>query len=126
MVGKFLNLDDDTPGMPGIDAKIGAGLKKREKPKRDRADPQAVARAGEAHGFTRASGTPPARPAKPKPEPEKAQARRGRPPLNEPMTYWRIYVAPDLRDELNALRDTEGRRLNDVLRDMLAAYKAQK
>ncbi len=128
MVGKFLNLDDDAPGTAGLDAKIGAGLKKREKPKRDRADPQAVARAGEAHGFTRASGTPSVKVSKPNPEPQKppAQPRRGRPPLNEQMTYWRIYVAPDLRDELNALRDKEGRRLNDVLRDMLAAYKAQK
>ncbi|WP_269429370.1 hypothetical protein [Paracoccus sanguinis] len=42
------------------------------------------------------------------------------------MTYWRIYVSPTLRDELNILRDQEGRRLNDLLRDMLAAYRAQK
>jgi hypothetical protein len=121
MVGKFLNLDDDTPG---VDAKIGAGLKKKAKPKRDRADTQAVARAGEAHGFTRATQPQPVRPQKVKLEPEKP--RRGRPPLNETMIYWRIYVAPDLRDELNALRDKEGRRLNDLLRDMLSAYQAQK
>ena len=120
MVGKFLNLDDDAPG---VDAKIGAGLKKKARPKRARADAQAVARAGEAHGFTRATGTPPMKAKKPKLEPEKP--RRGRPPLNEQMTYWRIYVAPELRDELNALRDNEGRRLNDVLQDMLKAYKAQ-
>lgn len=121
MVGKFLNLDDDTPGM---DARLGAGLKKKIKPKRDRADPQAVARAGEAHGFTRATQPQPVRAKKPAIEPEKP--RRGRPPLNEQMTYWRIYVAPDLRDELNALRDKEGRRLNDLLQDMLAAYKSRK
>jgi hypothetical protein len=121
MVGKFLNLDDDAP-TPS--ATLGAGLKKKEKPKRDRADPQAVARAGEAHGFTRSSGAPPVRVSKPRLEPEKP--RRGRPPLNEQMTYWRIYVAPELRDELNALRDKEGRRLNDVLQDMLKAYKAGK
>lgn len=124
MVGKFLNLDDETPGVPGLDARIGGGLKKKAKPKRDRADTQAVARAGEAHGFTRATGTPPVRVSKPKLEPERP--RRGRPPLNEQMTYWRIYVSPELRDELNALRDKEGRRLNDVLQDMLAAYKARK
>lgn len=125
MVGKFLNLDDETPGM---DARIGAGLKKKERPKRDRADPQAVARAGEAHGFTRASGTPALIVSKPALEPKKTPKapRRGRPPLNEQMTYWRIYVAPDLRDELNTLRDKEGRRLNDLLQDMLAAYKARK
>lgn len=118
MVGKFLNLDDDAPGM---DMKIGAGLKKKAKPKRDRADAQAVARAGEAHGFTRATQPQPVPVKAPKPGP--AAPRRGRPPLNEQMTYWRIYVAPDLRDALNALRDKEGRRLNDVLRDMLETYK---
>jgi hypothetical protein len=42
------------------------------------------------------------------------------------MTYWRIYVSPDLREQLNALRDKEGRRLNDVLQDMLDAYEAAK
>lgn len=118
MVGKFLNLDDDAPGM---DLKIGAGLKKKAKPKRDRADAQAVARAGEAHGFTRATQPQPIPVKKPKADPK--APRRGRPPLNEQMTYWRIYVAPDLRDELNTLRDQEGRRLNDLLRDMLDAYK---
>lgn len=122
MVGKFLNLDDDDAPRP--DATLGAGLKKKSKPKRDRADAQAVARAGEAHGFTRATQPQPVRAKKPKLEPD--QPRRGRPPLNEAMTYWRIYVAPDLRDDLNALRDKEGRRLNDVLRDMLKAYKASK
>ena len=124
MVGKFLNLDDEPAGTPGLDARLGGGLKKKAKPKRDRADTQAVARAGEAHGFTRATGTPSVRVSKPKLEPEKP--RRGRPPLNEQMTYWRIYVSPELRDELNALRDKEGRRLNDLLQDMLAAYKARK
>lgn len=128
MVGKFLNLDDDTGSnrAPRLDTGIGAGLKRKAKPKRDRADAKAVARAGEAHGFTRATQPQPA-PAqskKPKLEPEKP--RRGRPPLNEQMTYWRIYVAPELRDELNALRDKEGRRLNDVLRDMLDTYKKLK
>lgn len=124
MVGKFLNLDDDAPKTPSLDAKIGAGLKKKIKPKRDRADPQAVARAGEAHGFTRATGSPKKPVSKPALEPK--SPRRGRPPLNEQMTYWRIYVAPDLRDELNALRDKEGRRLNDLLQDMLKAYKQSK
>ena len=78
-------------------------------------DRGAVARAGEAHGFTRTTDAP-----------VPTGARRGRPPLNEQMTYWRIYVSPTLRDELNILRDQEGRRLNDLLRDMLAAYRAQK
>ncbi|MEP4199301.1 MAG: hypothetical protein ABJL99_27055 [Aliishimia sp.] len=121
MVGKFLNLDDDTPKP---DASIGAGLKRKPKPQRGRADTKAVAAAGEAHGFTRATQPQPPRAKKPKLEPD--QPRRGRPPLNEAMTYWRIYVAPDLRDELNAIRDKEGKRLNDVLRDMLAVYKSQK
>lgn len=122
MVGKFLNLDDDDA--PKTDVSIGAGLKKKPKPVRGRADTKAVAAAGKVHGFTRATQPQPVRASKPKLEPD--SPRRGRPPLNEAMTYWRIYVAPDLRDELNAIRDTEGKRLNDVLRDMLSAYKAQK
>lgn len=40
------------------------------------------------------------------------------------MTYWRIYVREDLREALNSLRDQEGRRLNDLLEDMLQAYQA--
>lgn len=122
MVGKFLNLDEDDAPKP--DVRIGAGLKKKSKPNRGRADAEAVAKAGEAHGFTRATQPQPVRVAKPKLEPD--TPRRGRPPLKEDMTYWRIYIAPELRDELNALRDQEGRRLNDVLKDMLSAYKAQR
>lgn len=48
--------------------------------------------------------------------------RRGRPPKGENMSYWRVYVAPALRDKLSAMRSDEGRRLNDILQDMLAAY----
>jgi len=118
-MSKFLNLDDpETDPKPGVS--IGGGLKKRAKPVRKQADKAAVAKAGEAHGFTRATA--------PEKDPEQSRQapRRGRPPLNEVMTYWRIYIHPELRDELNVLRDEEGRRLNDVLRDMLAVYKRQK
>lgn len=112
MAGTFLNLsDDDQAEAP--EPKIGAGLKRKKKPARPRADPEAVAAAGKAHGFTRSTeaDAPPSTP------------RRGRPPLNQDMTYWRIYVSSDLRHQLNALRDKEGRRLNDVLADMLDAYQ---
>lgn len=111
MATSFLNLDDDD-GNPGPDIKIGAGLKSKQKVTRAQPDKNAVAKAGEAHGFTRT--TEPAAPVSP--------PRRGRPPLNEDMTYWRIYLSSKLRDELNALRDEEGRRLNDVIEDMLIAY----
>jgi len=107
MSGKFLNLDQDA-------SQIGAGLSKLKKVKRPQRDKEAVAKAGEKHGFTRSTGDAP------------AGMRRGRPPLNEPMTYWRIYLRQDLRDELNELRDSEHRRLNDLLEDMLQAYKATK
>lgn len=107
----FLNMDDDEPDLP----RIGAGLKKKSSD-RPEVDAAAAARVGEAHGFTRTTNSPPVF----------QPPRRGRPPLNESMTYWRIYVAPDLRAELNALRDTEGRRLNDLLRDMLEVYKGEK
>lgn len=115
MVGKFLNLDDDldAPTTP----KIGSALKSKPKKQHTKADLAAVAAAGRAHGFNRSTETAP--------PPQQGQ-RRGRPPLNEDMTYWRIYVASDLRNELNQLRDEEGRRLNDVLADMLAVYREQK
>lgn len=107
----FLNLDND----PLETASLGSGLKSRRTAAKPTIDRGAVARAGEAHGFTRTTDTP-----------LPTGARRGRPPLNEQMTYWRIYVSPALRDELNILRDQEGRRLNDLLMDMLVAYRAQK
>ena len=115
MAGTFLNLNDDDQEEPQA-PKIGAGLKRKKKNSRPRADTEAVAAAGRANGFTRSTDT-----AQPSSAP-----RRGRPPLNEDMTYWRIYVSSDLRNQLNALRDQEGRRLNDVLADMLAAYSNAK
>ena len=42
------------------------------------------------------------------------------------MTYWRVYVSAELREELNKLRDEEGRRLDDVLVDTLEAYRESK
>lgn len=112
MAGTFLNLNDDDQD-EAIEPKIGAGLKLKKKSSRPRADAEAVAAAGRANGFNRSTET-----TQPPPSP-----RRGRPPLNEDMTYWRIYVSSDLRNQLNELRDQEGRRLNDVLADMLAAYQ---
>lgn len=112
MAGTFLNLsDDDQEEAP--EPKIGAGLKRKKKGSRPRADAEAVAAAGRKNGFNRSTDTVQSSPA----------PRRGRPPLNEDMTYWRIYVSSDLRNQLNELRDKEGRRLNDVLADMLTAYQ---
>ena len=115
MAGTFLNLNDDDHEEAQV-PKIGAGLKRKKKGSRPRADAEAVAAAGRANGFNRSTDT-----SQPSPTP-----RRGRPPLNEDMTYWRIYVSSDLRNQLNALRDEEGRRLNDVLADMLSAYQSGK
>lgn len=115
MGNSFLNLDDDD-GSSSKDVSIGAGLKSKQKVPRLRADKEAVAKAGEAHGFTRST----------EPAVIKSSARKGRPPLNEDMTYWRIYLSSSLRNELNQIRDAEGRRLNDVLEDMLEAYRALK
>ena len=114
MANSFLNLDDDDK--PGTDIKIGAGLKRKPKASRTKPDKDAVAKAGEAHGFTRST----------EPAAVSTSPRRGRPPLNEDMTYWRIYLSSALRDELNQLRDEEGRRLNDVIEDMLKAYRDTK
>lgn len=115
MAGTFLNLSDDDQE-EAIEPKIGAGLKRKKQISRPRADAEAVAAAGRANGFNRSTDI-----AQPPPAP-----RRGRPPLNEDMTYWRIYVSSDLRNRLNELRDKEGRRLNDVLSDMLDAYEDRK
>ena len=112
MVETFLNLNDDDPEETP-EPKIGAGLKRKKKEPRPRTNAEDVAAAGRAHGFTRSTE------ATHSPQ----TPRRGRPPLNEDMTYWRIYVSSDLRNQLNELRDKEGRRLNDVLADMLDAYR---
>ena len=112
MAPTFLNLDDDG-AEEDPEPKLGAKLKRKKKIARPRADPEAVAAAGRANGFARSTDT----------AQERSAPRRGRPPLNEDMTYWRIYVASGLRTQLNALRDQEGRRLNDLLADMLAAYQ---
>jgi hypothetical protein len=112
MAGTFLNLSNDDQD-EAKEPKIGAGLKRKKKSPRPRADAEAVAAAGRANGFNRSTETIQSPPS----------PRRGRPPLNEDMTYWRIYVSSDLRNQLNELRDQEGRRLNDVLADMLAAYQ---
>ncbi|MEM6890358.1 MAG: hypothetical protein AAF636_19825 [Pseudomonadota bacterium] len=114
MAGTFLNLSDDDQG-DASEPKIGAGLKRKKRTSRPRVDAEAVAAAGRANGFNRSTDTD-----QPSPAP-----RRGRPPLNEDMTYWRIYVSSDLRNQLNELRDNEGRRLNDVLADMLVAYQSE-
>lgn len=111
MAGTFLNFDKDDQE-EAQEPKIGAGLK-RKKGAHPRVDTEAVAAAGRANGFNRPTdiSLPSSAP------------RRGRPPLNEGMTYWRIYISADLRSQLSALRDQEGRRLNDVLADMLATYQ---
>ena len=119
MAGTFLNLSDDDED-EALEPKIGAGLKRKKKRARPRADPEAVAAAGRANGFNRS--TEASKPSREASRPA-STPRRGRPPLNEDMTYWRIYVSPDLRNQLNALRDEENRRLNDVLADMLVAYR---
>ncbi len=112
MVGKFLNLDDETPT-------IGQGLKTKKKGVSRPIDKDAIAETGKAHGFDRTTSTATTK------HGSIEQPRRGRPPLNDEMVYWRIYVSPSLRAELNKVRDQEGRRLNDVLEDMLAAYRVQ-
>lgn len=116
MAGSFLNLDD-TELQDDAHPKLGSGIKKKKKPERQKADPSVIAEAGKAHGFTRTTDPVPT---------HRTSPRKGRPPLNDEMTYWRIYVAPQLREELNALRDHEGRRLNDVLEEMLKVYKSAK
>lgn len=111
MKKSFLNMDlDDNENTNNEN--IGSGLKSRKKTIRPKADRKAIARAGEENGFTRTT----------EPSAVLNVARRGRPSLNQDMVYWRIYLSRNLREELNQLRDEEGRRLSDVIEDMLDAY----
>ncbi len=108
----FLNLDEDGGG-----TRIGDQLRGRPgKAKVDRAKFDGVAAISERHGFGRGTrdGTGTA----------VAPRRMGRPPLNQDMGYWRIYVSPELRGRLTETSSREGRRLNDLLEDALAAYEA--
>ena len=115
MTSSFLNLDDDQDDISPV---IGAGIKSKPKKIRGKTDIVAVAQAGAENGFTRRT--------EPSATTENLGPRLGRPPLKEDMIYWRIYLPSSLRKELNDLRDEEGRRLSDVIDDMLTAYLATK
>jgi len=83
----FLNLDED-----GADTRIGDGLKGQPKrAKADRTKFSEVAIIGAQHGFTRGTGDR---------ETAITSHRPGRPPLNQNMGYWRIYISPELRRRL--------------------------
>lgn len=115
MSTSFLNMDDET--QESTDSSLGSSLKRKKKEPRPRADTFAVAEVAKANGFDRTTT---------KQGEISGAIRRGRPPLNDDMTYWRIYINRELRARLNEIRDTEGRRLNDVLEDMLNAYVNKK
>lgn len=113
----FLNQTDDDDSEPPIKP-IGSSLKRGNimpSQGREVIDTATVKEIGVRAGFDRTVSN------------EKPQAglenRRGRPPLGDDMVYWRIYIDRDLRDVLTQLRDKEGRRLNDLLADMLGAYQ---
>lgn len=120
----FLNLgdDDENDSKPVETASpIGSGLlnKKRNRSNNrtiSRADIEAVSSEG---GFSRRTSSITAKP-------ENEASKRGRPPLNEDMCYWRIYIKPALREQLSELSRSEGRRLNDLLEDMRRAYVSKK
>ncbi len=108
----FLDLDGDGDG-----TRIGDGLRGRPgKAKVDRTKFDEVAAVSERHGFGRGTRDGPQTDATPR--------RMGRPPLNQDMGYWRIYVSPELRSRLTETSRRERRRLNDLLEDALAAYEA--
>lgn len=119
-MASFLNIDDDDD----VDSSsaetappIGSGLLDKKKNRAasrtiSKADIEAVS---SEKGFSRRTGATTAKPGNKPP-------KRGRPPLNEDMCYWRIYIKPELREELSELSRSEGRRLNDLLEDMRRAY----
>lgn len=123
----FLNIedeDDDDGNEPKVEETtipIGSGLLKKKK---TRANSRAISRAdieavSSEKGFDRRTSSIAAKP-------ESETSKRGRPPLNEDMCYWRIYIKPALRKELSELSRSEGRRLNDLLEDMRRAYVSNK
>ncbi len=117
----FLNIDDDDENESETGSPIGSGLLNKKKNRLNnhsinRADIEAVS---SEKGFSRRTSS-----ITKKPEPE--AFKRGRPPLNENMCYWRIYIKPALRKQLSELSRSEGRRLNDLLEDMRRAYVSKK
>ena len=120
----FLNIDDEdeNESEPAKTASpIGSGLLNRKKSRPtertiSKADIEAVS---SEKGFSRRTSTITAKS-------EIEAPKRGRPPLNEDMCYWRIYIKPALREQLSELSRSEGRRLNDLLEDMRRAYVSNK
>jgi hypothetical protein len=118
----FLNLDDDDeeeePKRPDV---IGSGLINRDRKTnapRKVLEQELVEQASLEQGFARTTGGD---------GPQTGRGHRmGRPRLNESMEYWRIYISPDLRARLTDMRQMEGRRLNDLLADMLISYENEK
>ncbi len=120
----FLNLGDDDENEPEpaeTASPIGSGLLNKKKNRSNnrtisRADIEAVSSEG---GFSRRTSSITVKS-------ENEAFKRGRPPLNEDMCYWRIYIKPALRKELSELSRSEDRRLNDLLEDMRRAYVSKK
>jgi hypothetical protein len=114
-MSSFFDLTDEEPNNKAPNPKIGSALKKEKLKTRNVVPkPEVLDKVAERSGFDRKVNS------------EKGQniaRRRGRPPLNEEMTYWRIYLKPSVRDKLCLLRDSKGIRLNDLLEDILEAYE---
>ena len=109
----FFDLDD------GEQAEVGSGILKaksntKSSVKQYRVDKTQLEQVGERTGFSRRVAGDDDAMNKPS-----LARRRGRPPINEEMTYWRIYIKPSVRDKLCELRDERGVRLNDLIEEML-------
>lgn len=105
----FFDIDEDGPKQVGsglLDRKI----KTRHSAKQHKVNTEDLEEVGNRTGFSRLAGG----------GEEVYPARlRGRPPLNEEMTYWRVYIKPSVRDALCKIRDERGIRLNDVIEKLL-------
>jgi hypothetical protein len=109
----FFDLDN------GEELAVGKGILRaksdtKPKSKRHEVNKEQLEQVGERTGFSRRVSSDEGA----VDEPALAR-RRGRPPINEEMTYWRIYIKPSVRDRLCKLRDERGVRLNDLIEEML-------
>lgn len=106
---------------PDSTLEIGDGLKRKlaERSNKPKVDKNKLTDISREQGYDRSVSTETiAQPMYPK---------LGRPRINEDMVYWRIYLRPELRANLEDLRQNDGhRRLNDLLEEMLDAYMDRK
>lgn len=112
----FFTLDEGENDEPELGRPIGEALvRANSSRKKIPVDTDELQKVGDRTGFSRMTGQDFV-------AANEVQPRRGRPPRNEEMTYWRVYIKPSLRDKLSKLRDERGVRMNDLIEAMYESY----